>query len=194
MNRILIIVLYCATSQASDVTPAFRDGDIIFHTSRSSQSLAVQRATKSPYSHMGIILHRGGKPFVFEAASTVEFTPLAKWMARGLDGHYVVKRLADSSTRLTAPAIGRLREQAQSIRGKPYDPAFEWSDDRFYCSELVWKLYERALGVELGKLHACVTSTWAIRSYQPRFGSDMEIVFRLMSVSSLRQRYSTLAS
>jgi len=29
---------------------------------------------------------------------------------------------------------------------------FAWSDERIYCSELVWKLYERALGIQIGKL------------------------------------------
>ena len=29
---------------------------------------------------------------------------------------------------------------------------FGWSDDRIYCSELVWKIYKEALGIELGKL------------------------------------------
>ena len=29
---------------------------------------------------------------------------------------------------------------------------FEWSDERIYCSELVWKIYERALGIQIGAL------------------------------------------
>ncbi len=32
-----------------------KDGDIIFQSSQSSQSKAVEQATNSPYSHMGII-------------------------------------------------------------------------------------------------------------------------------------------
>ena len=35
--------------------------------------------------------------------------------------------------------------------GRPYDTMFEWSDDRLYCSELVWKLYDRALGIRIGE-------------------------------------------
>ncbi|VTR45020.1 Orthopoxvirus protein of uncharacterised function (DUF830) [Serratia fonticola] len=53
-------------SQAREL-PAVQDGDIIFHTSRSAQSLAIQQATGSRYSHMGIIVLRDGKPYVFEA-------------------------------------------------------------------------------------------------------------------------------
>ena len=29
---------------------------------------------------------------------------------------------------------------------------FVWSDDKIYCSELIWKIYQRATGIELGKL------------------------------------------
>src|SRR5437773_3573503 len=62
-----VLLVACSAGGA----PAVQDGDIIFQTSRSSQSLAIQRATHSPYSHMGIILYRSGRPFVFEAIATV---------------------------------------------------------------------------------------------------------------------------
>jgi uncharacterized protein YycO len=29
---------------------------------------------------------------------------------------------------------------------------FEWSDDRMYCSELVWKIYFEATGIAIGSL------------------------------------------
>lgn len=128
-----------------------RDGDIIFHTSRSSQSAAIQSATHSRYSHMGLILYRGGRPFVFEAVSTVKFTPLAQWIARGERSHYVVKRWRDADARLDAAGVARLRGAATKMTGKSYDLTFEWSDQRIYCSELVWKAYERAFGVRLGE-------------------------------------------
>ena len=34
--------------------------------------------------------------------------------------------------------------------GKNYDARFQWGDDKLYCSELVWKIYQHA-GVELCK-------------------------------------------
>ena len=39
-----------------------------------------------------------------------------------------------------------------SPRGRRYDLFFEWSDSRIYCSELVWKAYDRALGIQIGKM------------------------------------------
>jgi hypothetical protein len=134
---------------SSWAAPALRDGDIIFHTSRSAQSAAIQRATHSPYSHVGIVFLRDGKPFVFEAIATVRYTPLDAWVARGDGRRYVIKRLR---TALTPEQSAKLRAAARQFEGKPYDLYFEWSDERIYCSELVWKLYEQALGVKLGAL------------------------------------------
>ena len=36
--------------------------------------------------------------------------------------------------------------------GRPYDVLFQWGDDRLYCSELAYKLLDRAAGVQVGKL------------------------------------------
>jgi hypothetical protein len=146
---LLALLVACGVGRAST---ALRDGDIIFQTSRSGQSLAIQRATGSRYSHMGVIFHRGRQPFVFEASATVRFTPLQEWIARGEGKHYVVKRLRDARERLTPEVVRRAQAVARGFKGKSYDLTFEWSDQRIYCSELVWKIYQRALGVEIGAL------------------------------------------
>ncbi|NSL55913.1 YiiX family permuted papain-like enzyme [Uliginosibacterium aquaticum] len=124
-------------------------GDIVFHTSLSSQSRAVQLATKSRYSHMGIVLFRDGQAFVLEAVQPVRYTPLQQWLDRGKDRRYVIKRL---KTPWSEAAIKRLQQDSSHYEGKPYDLAFEWSDNRIYCSELVWKLYKSAAGIELAPL------------------------------------------
>jgi len=152
MKALSTALLVLLAGGAAHAAAALRDGDIIFHTSRSAQSVAVQRATGSRYSHMGIVLLRDGKPYVFEAVSTVRYTPLAQWTARGNGGHYVVKRLRDADKLLTPGAVARLHARTADFAGRPYDLTFEWSDGRIYCSELVWKLYQRALGVRIGEL------------------------------------------
>jgi hypothetical protein len=144
-SALLVLVLSGRTAAAGQL----RDGDIIFQSSRSGQSLAVQLATHSPYSHVGIVFMRDGKPFVYEAVATVRYTPLESWRKHGDGGRYVVKRLR---TPLSAAQIASLRQAASPFEGKPYDLYFEWSGDRIYCSELVWKMYDQALGVHLGEL------------------------------------------
>jgi uncharacterized protein YycO len=147
MKHALLLMILCLATASGHASDRLRDGDIIFHTSRSAQSAAIQRATHSPFSHVGVILFRDGQPFVFEAIATVRYTPLADWIARGEGGRYVVKRL---KTPLTAEQSARLRVAARQFEGKPYDLYFEWSNERLYCSELVWKMYEQAAGVQLG--------------------------------------------
>ena len=144
----VLLVFCCAIAQAGQL----HDGDIIFQTSRSAQSVAIQKATHSKYSHVGIIFFRDGRPYVYEAANTVSYTLLKKWIARGEGGHYVVKRLRGSERVLTPQDVAKLRQVAASFQGKPYDLTFEWSDDRIYCSELVWKIYDRGIGVRVGRL------------------------------------------
>jgi uncharacterized protein YycO len=149
---VLAILLFVQAASAQSSLPAVTDGDLIFQVSRSSQSIAIQRATGSRYSHMGIVFLRNGRPYVLEAAATVRYTPLDKWISRGEGHHYVVKRLREAAKVLDAPNLGKLRASAHQLEGRPYDLTFEWSDDRIYCSELVWKIYDRALGIHIGEL------------------------------------------
>lgn len=79
--------------------------------------------------------------------ATVRYTPLSSWTARGDGGHYVVKRLKHA---LTPEQARKLRRAAEKYSNRPYDLHFEWSDARIYCSELVWKAYRDALGIEIG--------------------------------------------
>lgn len=152
MRRFLLqIVLLASVACRSAHLPVVQEGDIIFQTSRSSQSIAIQRATSSPYSHMGVILFKDGQPFVFEAVATVRYTPLKKWIVRGQGGHFVLKRLIQAPVLLTPENIAKLHSISRTFEGKPYDLTFEWSDRRIYCSELVWKLYQRAVGIEIGE-------------------------------------------
>ena len=45
-----------------------------------------------------------------------------------------------------------MKSVGEKYKGKNYDPYFEWSDDRIYCSELVWKIYKQAVGIKIGSL------------------------------------------
>lgn len=163
-------------SPAAWAAPQVQTGDLVFQQSRSAQSLAIQQATHSPYSHMGMIVMRQGAPYVLEAAATVSYTPLARWAAQGEDGKYVVKRLRDAS-RLTPETREQLASTGARYLGKPYDAAFGWSDDRIYCSELVWKIYQRTLGVQIGALQPLKQfdlNSPAVRAkMQERYGKDI---------------------
>jgi uncharacterized protein YycO len=129
-----------------------KNGDLIFQTSLSGQSKAIQLATKSKYSHCGLIYKDGNDFYVFEAVQPVKRTTLDKWIARGQDGKYVIKRLKNADQVLTPVTLAKMKQVGDSFNGKNYDLTFEWSDDKIYCSELIWKIYQRATGIEIGKL------------------------------------------
>jgi hypothetical protein len=129
--------------------PSLADGDLIFQTSMSAQSAAVQLATGSRWSHMGVIVYRHGEPYVLEAEATVRYTDLAQWITRGKGSHYTVRRLRKPVAIRTAAAEAALHHEANIMLGRRYDSTFEWSDQRLYCSELAWKLYRNAYGITL---------------------------------------------
>lgn len=154
-----------------------QDGDIIFQVSKSSQSEAIQKATHSKYTHCGIIFKRDDKFFVYEAIQPVVYTQLNHWINRGEKSHYVVKRLKDADKRLTAEKKAKMVEEAKKHYGKDYDLTFEWSDDKMYCSELVWKIYERGAGIEVGILEQLndfdLSYPIVQNKIQERYGDDI---------------------
>jgi len=156
-----------------------RDGDIIFQESLSSQSIAIQQATKSKYSHCGIIFKSGDKYYVYEAVQPVKSTPVDKWIARGKDGHYVIKRLKDADRVLTSAVLGKMKKEGEKFHRKNYDLTFEWSDDKIYCSELVWKIYKRGAGIEVGKLQKLkefdLTSDIVKKKLEERYGNKIPL-------------------
>ncbi len=130
--------------------PEFHDGDMIFQTSQSGQSLAVQYATHSKYTHCGILFNDFGKWYVYEAVQPVRKILFKDWIAAGDSSYYVVRRLAKADSIVTPEVIRKMRASCNSRMGKSYDLYFGWDDSLIYCSELVWKAYNESTGLEVG--------------------------------------------
>ncbi|MGB4775018.1 MAG: YiiX family permuted papain-like enzyme [Daejeonella sp.] len=166
-----------------------KDGDLIFQASVSEQSKAIQLATRSKYSHCGIIYRKGNDYFVLEAVQPVKRTPLDQWMARGKDGHYVIKRLKNAGQILTPSTIKNMKDMGDKWKGKNYDLYFEWSDDKIYCSELIWKIYQRTTGVELGKLQKLsefdLTNDIVKKKMKERYGTKIPMNEIVISPASI---------
>ena len=151
---IILCITACGAVPTEATTPPYlpQEGDLVFQTSKSQQGPAIQIATQSVYSHVGVVYIQNGTPWVFEASSKVKLTPLKEWISRGDGGWYTVKRLKNAEKLLTPSARTSLKAVGQKFMGRPYDVLFEWSDNKIYCSELVWKLYQEGLGLELAPL------------------------------------------
>ena len=164
------MAFFAATLASCQQVGHLRDGDIIFHRSTSRQAVAIAAATRSDYTHVGLIFFDSGKPFVYEAVQPVKRTPLKEWIERGERQHFVVKRLNDGR-QVNAAA---LKHEVQNMLGKGYDWLFEWSDSKIYCSELVWKAYQRSHGIEIGRLRSLrdfnLISPVVLHQMQERYG------------------------
>lgn len=170
-------------------TNEIKNGDLIFQISLSNQSKAIQLATHSKYSHCGIVYHNNENFYVLEAIQPVKTTPLDKWISRGKDSHYVIKRLKNADQILTTATLEKMKQEGEKFKGKNYDFTFEWSDSKIYCSELIWKIYKRAIGIEIGKLEKLsdfdLTNEVVKQKLKERFGNNIpknEIVISPKSI------------
>lgn len=72
-----------------------------------------------------------------------------------------------------------MKSEGEKFKGKNYDLTFEWSDNKIYCSELVWKIYQRATGIEIGKLEKLsdfdLTSEVVKKKMKERYGNKIPI-------------------
>lgn len=141
-----------STPESEEIKKEFQNGDLIFHTSLSGQSRAIQIASNSKYSHVGIVYKEGNKFFVYEAVQPIKLTPLDEFIKRGKNGHYVLKRVKKSEADLSPKNIAKMKKAGEKYMGKNYDLQFMWSDDKIYCSELAWKIYKEVFDIEIGKL------------------------------------------
>ncbi|AXB57355.1 YiiX family permuted papain-like enzyme [Flavobacterium fluviale] len=179
---------FTGNSQEKTISSKFKDGDIIFQTSESKQCEAVRIATNSKFSHCGIIYDINGKWFVFEAVQPVKLTPLEDWINHGKDSKYVVKRLKNDTV-LKPEVLQKMKDYSQQFDGKEYDAYFEWTDNRIYCSELVWKIYKNAAGIELSQLRELndfnLTETRVQKVLKERYGDEIPLQEKVVAPSDL---------
>ena len=131
-------------------TSILKEGDVIFQTDNHGQSLAVQKATLSKYSHVGILFLENNEWFVYEAIQPVIKSKLASFIRRGDKGNFTISRYKNAIEELTASKISKMKTFFTKVEGKDYDLLFEWSDKTWYCSELVWKMYH-SVGIQISE-------------------------------------------
>lgn len=112
--------------------PEWQEGDIIFQMSKSKQSPFIAWATKSPYTHCGIIVKKNDQYYVLEASNVVKLTPINDWCDRGRFG------LSQTRSVFNHP----VKVKYEKYLGKKYDLEFSFTNDKYYCSELVYQIYK----------------------------------------------------
>lgn len=147
--RALIILVfyagYLATLGEEDL-PTLQNGDLIFQTSWTEQTLAIAMASNSVYIHTGIIADNGdGNYTVIHAARHVIESPLHDWIHSGILSRFAVYRYQN----LTPEQAGKIVATARTYIGTPYDFYFSPGKDAIYCSELDYLAYNES-GIDLG--------------------------------------------
>lgn len=140
---LIIVVSFLGIKYCSGQTSAdkLKEGDIIFHTSKSEQSPLIQYATMSVLSHCGIIIEKPDGLYVLEATGTLKMTPLQEFINRGKGKQWWAKRVYDEPIKVSY----------KGLLGRPYDTSFKPDNDRYYCSELIHHIYKSQFHVELCK-------------------------------------------
>ncbi|MCK9224436.1 MAG: hypothetical protein M0R46_11345 [Candidatus Muirbacterium halophilum] len=167
---LFIFIISCGEKQGElepdyiDGKPVFESGDIIGHYSNADFLGFFRNVAKSDFNHVGIIIVNDGIPMVFEATGGgVGFNSLDNFSARG-NGKYTVLRVKPENSEIISNVI----EQALFYNGISYDNSFKFSDEKIYCSELVYKAYQKGGNLKVGNIQQ-VKDVIGIQQYNPIF-------------------------
>lgn len=122
-------------------TSSLQEGDIVFQMSQSQESDLVSTATRSPWTHCGVIVEKGGRIYVLEAANVVKLTPFDEWKAKGKYEVVWHKRVVSKTVKL----------KYNDFLGIPYDSKVKLNNGRYYSSELVYFVFKNQFNIELAK-------------------------------------------
>lgn len=147
----LLTGLFFQPDLSAQNSAALKNGDLIFIVNPSGQGQAIQLATHSRYTHVGIVFIEDGKTVVYHAVEPVIKSSLQDFVSMSKDKTYEIKRLKNQQL-LSEKKVALLLAAAREDLGKHYDLAFGWDDEKLYCSEYVWKIYKQALDLEIGSL------------------------------------------
>jgi hypothetical protein len=144
------LVLASVRLSAQNAKLNFMEGDILFQAINTPQNLALAMATGSEYTHCGIVFKRENRYYVYEALGIMSLTPIEDFIKRS-QVPVLQYRLKNPSA-LTPEVLEKMKSVARSFANKLYDYRFLWSDDKIYCSEMIYKIYQRGAGIELAPL------------------------------------------
>lgn len=117
---------------------AISQGDLVFIKSQTAQSQALRDATHSEWTHVGIYLDDK----IYESTG---LTSLNSFIKRSKNSEYTTRSIPEFQD------TPEFRAALKKYYKKPYDIYFEWSDDKIYCSEFVYKIFLDAFNVEIGQ-------------------------------------------
>lgn len=142
-------VLQASTYSSFEIdSTLLREGDIIFRRGISLISnIVLETDSKSPYSHVGIIVFDSTKPFVVhavpeESENDIDYVrkdPLDLFLRKDRASAFAVYRYYDSTAAYGASLISSRYYNSKIL----FDAAFDLFDSKeLYCTELIWRAYK----------------------------------------------------
>ena len=129
-----------------------KTGDLLFQSINKDTVLIDSQNSDSTYNNIGIAFIDGQNYALLETTDQVQYVSLRQWVKNGNDEKYVIKRLRNADSILTSVENQKLEREVRNNIMKKYDTDSDWSDEKMYNAELIWKIYKRSLNIELGKL------------------------------------------
>lgn len=148
----LFLLLWFSCQPVQKEEPLLMEGDILFQDGECGDFCeAIRKVTFGvdgrKFSHNGLLIQENGVWYVLEAISQgVSQTPLEEFLDKSLDEQgnpkVMLGRLKPEFRHLIPSAI----QEAKKHLGKPYDYAFDFDNEAFYCSELIHFAFKSANG------------------------------------------------
>lgn len=126
----------------------FRTGDLLFQKINRNDS----KTSDTAYNNIGIAFIDDDNYALLETSDQVQYVSIIQWVEKGINKDYVAKRLLNADSLFTSVGIQVLEKEVRNNIMKKYDNSNDWSDDKMYNAELIWKMYKRTFNIELGSL------------------------------------------
>lgn len=150
MFRLTLVFVSLICFSCAEVDFSWQEGDILFQDGDCGDFCdAIRKVTEgyqgNEFSHNGLLIREEGEWFVLEAIGKgVSQTPLDDFLNRHLDEKgspkVMVGRLNVEYQHLIPTAI----QEAKTKLGAPYDHAFSFENDAYYCAELIHFAFKEA--------------------------------------------------
>ncbi len=148
------------------------EGDLLFQSLPHGELVeAIETITESPWSHCGILVRQDDQWFVAESIGYVRYTPLYLWVLRGRGSRVDAFRVKDFA-RLGMP---RLTSELRKVEGRPYDYRYAPDDKEIYCSELIYKAFDRAYQLKIGTWEKFGSLNWKPKEEFIRYMENGEL-------------------
>ncbi len=152
---LLVVILFSSLAQAEN---KLQVGDILLQPLSCRLCSLIEAEEETIYSHMGVVVQVEPEVLVGEAWFKVNATPFAEFNKKTEKGQKL-QILRFRNERITQDVLANaaqfLELFKQEFAGKKYDSAYLWNNfdengnEMLYCSELVNKLYQAFMGLEL---------------------------------------------